>query len=117
MKTIIITLLVASAWQASAQETTARAVIKIEPLPASECKRIAVPAPGLIGITSSVVSRSYGNGHYTFTAEELSHLPTRDINDIVAMTPGTYQKRRGDATGIYGSDIQKPAYVKGRLIH
>ena len=38
MKTIIITLLVASAWQAAAQETAARAVIKIEPLPVSHCK-------------------------------------------------------------------------------
>ena len=37
-----------------------------------------------------------------FTREEIRRMPTTNVSDIVSLTPGVYQKRRGDDVIIFG---------------
>jgi len=42
-------------------------------------------------------------GCYTIARKDFTHLPYTNIDDMVSMLPGVYQKRRGDDLRIYGS--------------
>ncbi len=116
MKKIIIALLVASAWQANAQDIAARAVIKIEPLPVldgrTQGNMYIIDGEGSfqpVTVPKETI-KLREPGRYVFTSAEIERMPTMNVNDILSTVPGVYQARRGDAVHIYGGKASGNAY-------
>lgn len=48
---------------------------------------------------------------FVLRREDLENLPVQDINDIVSLSPGVYQQRRGDEVHIMGARIEGTLYI------
>ncbi len=69
----------------------------------SQLVRLEIISNCTIGqeITKPFFNTQFGTSR-VFTREEIRRMPTTNISDIVSLTPGVYQKRRGDDVIIFG---------------
>lgn len=47
----------------------------------------------------------------TFTKEQIKNIPTRNLNDVAALAPGTYQQRAGASVSIGGGRSENTKYI------
>ncbi|MES2702449.1 MAG: carboxypeptidase-like regulatory domain-containing protein [Bacteroidota bacterium] len=63
----------------------------------------AMPVPPIIPMKMKPLGNADGPTTYKLLRKEINKLPYTDINDMLSMYPGVYQRQRGGDISIYGS--------------